>query len=47
LPVQHDIARLQVAVYHALVVCRSQAGAKLARNFQRLVPWQHSDAPQQ
>ena len=47
LPVEHDIARLQIAVHYAFVVRGSQSGAELAGDFQRFVVRQPPDAPQQ
>ena len=47
LPVEHDVARLQIAMHHAFVVRGGQAGAELAGDLQRLVLRQPPDAPQQ
>ena len=46
-PVQHDVAGLQVAMQHALLMRRRETGAQFARDLQRFIAGQPADAPQQ
>ena len=45
-PVDEHVGRFQIAVEYAAIVGRSQTGAELPRQFERLVRWQPSNAPQ-
>ena len=45
--VDHDVGRLQIAVQHPLVVCRTEAGAQLLGDLERLVAGHAADAAQQ
>ena len=45
--IEHDVGGFQIAVQNAFAVGRGQAGAELARDVERFVAGQASDAPQQ
>ena len=45
--VDHDVGGFEIAVQHALFVRRRQAGAEMAREFQRLGSWQPPDSMEQ
>src|ERR1019366_8200225 len=44
--VEHDVGRLQIAMQNALGVSRGEAGAQLARYFDRFVGRQAADSAQ-
>ena len=45
--IQHDVAGLQISMQYSFLVCRCQAGAEFARNFERFIRRQAADAAKQ